>query len=259
MASSAATLPGLLRTQAHERGSDTVYTYLADGEQEERSVTFGELDVGACAIAARLQRECKPGDRALILTPGGIEFARAFMACQHAGVIAVPAYPPFPLQSEPRVAALRAIARDCRPSIVLTAGPVEFRELVAAVAPEMGALHWLRVDTVPAEGAGELRPVNVGGDDVALLQYTSGSTSLPRGVVVTQEALMRNEELIHRSFRLGSEDVLIGWLPLFHDMGLIGNLLHTLYAGARATSCRRSRLCNDRDGGCGPYPVTAEP
>src|SRR5687768_13166403 len=115
----APTIAALLHTQAQDRGSSTVYRYLADGESETRSITFGELELEARAVAAHLQQRTVPGDRALILAEDAIEFARAFMACQLASVIAVPVSSPFPTQRGRRVDTLRAIARDCDARVVL--------------------------------------------------------------------------------------------------------------------------------------------
>jgi len=220
--------------QAEDRGDRVVYRYLPDGERETRALTFAQLDRDARAIAARLQDACARGDRALVLAADGIEFIRGFMACQHAGVVAVPVYPPFPIHAERRVATLRGIARDCGARAVLTGGPMELRGPVVGVAPELGELAWIDVDRVAPEEADGFRPVRVAPADVAFLQYTSGSTSLPKGAVVTHDALMHNEELMVRSFDMGADDVVVGWLPLFHDMGLIGHVIGTLYAGSEA-------------------------
>jgi acyl-CoA synthetase (AMP-forming)/AMP-acid ligase II/acyl carrier protein len=230
----APTIAALLRAQADERGSSVAYRYLADGEEETRSLTFGEVEVEARAVAARLQQSASFGDRALILAESPIEFIRAFMGCQLAGVIAVPVSPPFPSQRGRRVETLRAIAGNCGAEIVLTGWPAEFRARVEGVAPEMADLHWISVEDVPTEAAADFTPRSVAPDDVAFLQYTSGSTSMPRGVVVTHDMLVLNEEYIKRACAYCEDDVLVSWLPLFHDMGLIGAILPALYSGFQA-------------------------
>lgn len=230
----ATTLAALLSSQAQKRGDDRVYTLLTDGEQEARPLSYGELDLEARAIAARLQRECERGDRVLLLIGDARDFIRGFMACQHAGVIAVPAYPPFPIQSARRLATLRAITRDSGASAVLAAGGgPELRGLLEEPAPELAALKWVAADDVPDSEADDFRPVTIRPEDISFLQYTSGSTALPKGVIVTHDSLMWNEEMIRRSFRMTDGDVVLGWLPLFHDMGL-GLVLQTLYAGLQA-------------------------
>ena len=225
------TIAALLRGQADDRGAETVYRYLPDGECETRSITYAELEREARAVAARLQQSATAGDRALILAEDAIDFIRAFMGCQLARVIAVPVSPPFPSQRGRRVETLRAIARNCGARAVLTRWPPEFRARVEAVAPEMGDLQWIAVDEVPTHAAAEFRPQLVGPDDVSFLQYTSGSTSVPKGVVVTHRMLVHNEVYIDRANDVRREDIMVSWLPLFHDMGLIGAVLPPLYSG----------------------------
>jgi acyl-CoA synthetase (AMP-forming)/AMP-acid ligase II len=227
----ASTMAALLCSQAHARGSASVYTYLADGHDETRSLTFVELYLHASAVAARLQRSLDPGDRALIMADDPIEFIRAFMGCQLAGVIAVPAARPFPTYGGKRIATLQAIAANCGARAILTGNSADFRERVVDVAPGLGALEWIAVEQVDEELAAEFRARRVHAHDVSFLQYTSGSTSTPKGVVVTHDALMHNQELLYRSFSYGRDDVVASWLPLFHDMGLIGTVFPALYTG----------------------------
>lgn len=227
----APTIAALLSEQAHDRGAVTVYRYLDDGESESRSITYSELETEARAVAARLQASAKPGDRALIMAEDAIDFARAFVGCQLARLIAVPVSPPFPSQRGRRVETLRAIARNCGARVVLTSWPAAFQARVEGVAPEMGDLRWIAVDEVPASAAADFRAEPVRPDDVSFLQYTSGSTSTPKGVVVTHDMLVHNEALIHRATDVTERDIMVSWLPLFHDMGLIGAVLPPLYSG----------------------------
>ena len=232
-------MAALVSAHAYEQGSKTVFRYLPNGEDEDRSLTYAELDRDARAIAADLQRESAPGERALILTNDSIDFIRAFIACQYAGLIAVPAYPPFPMKSQRKAATLRAIGRDSAATVVLSSGPLELRTTVGEVAPELAALTWVDLDAGPLDAgpraaAEEFRPVQVRPEDISFLQYTSGSTALPKGVAISHQALMLNERLIAHSMGLGPDEIIVCWLPLFHDMGLIGNILQTLYLGAEA-------------------------
>ncbi len=232
------TIAELLSEHARERGSKVFCTILPDGGQEGPSITYADLDAAARALAARLLAACAPGDRALILESDIADFVVAFMACQRAGVVAVPLATPTPIGSASRVATLRAIARDCAATVVLTGGRGELRAQVTRFAPEIAALHWIVIGSTggtigtapdPPREAARVRP-----DDLAFLQYTSGSTSTPKGVMVTHEALLRNARLQADGMRLDADDVVVSWLPLFHDMGLIGKVLQTFYLGARA-------------------------
>jgi len=227
----APTIAALLLAQADARGDWTAYRYLHDGESESRSITYAELELEARAVAARLQQCAVAGDRALILAEDAIDFIRAFMGCQLARVIAVPVSPPFPSQRGRRVETLRVIAQSCGARVVLTSWPREFQARVESVAPELGELRWIAVDEVPAQAAAEFRPELVAPEDVAFLQYTSGSTSMPKGVMVTHDMLMHNEAYIDRANDVREDDVMVSWLPLFHDMGLIGAVLPPLYSG----------------------------
>ncbi len=222
----ATTLVEVLRRRALDQGDRRAYTFLLDGETREVHVTYGELDRQARAIAAQLQDLDAAGERVLLLYPPGLQFAAAFFGCLYAGAAAVPVYPPRPNRPDARV---RSILTDARARVVLT---------TSAILPNAerllggeGGIHWLATDGLDLEAAEEWRPPVLDGDGLAFLQYTSGSTSAPKGVMVSHGNLLHNERLIQRAFRVTAESVVVGWLPLYHDMGLIGNLLQPLWAG----------------------------
>jgi len=232
-----ATLDGILRARASLTPDRPAYLFLAEGEIESASLTWGELDRLARSQAAALRREAAAGDRALLLYPPGLDFIVAFFACLYARVVAVPAYPPRPRRDQPR---LRAIVQDARPTVVLTthallAGAAE----ILRREPSLQAPKWLAMDmamdmeAAPEPAPGEAPEEHPEPDAPAFLQYTSGSTALPKGVVVTQGGLLHNERMIGEAFGLDENAVVVGWLPLYHDMGLIGNVLQPLYCGGR--------------------------
>jgi acyl-CoA synthetase (AMP-forming)/AMP-acid ligase II len=211
------------------------FTFLADGEVEAGSLTYGELERQAGRCAAQLRREFEPGDRALLLYPQGLEFIPAFLGCLWAGVIAVPVHAPRP--NDRSASRLRAIVHDAGVRAVLTtraflgAGPRGSREAV----PDRAEVLWWATDGAFATD-GEAGPPDFplpAPGDVAFLQYTSGSTSEPKGVLVTHGNLVHNERMIGAAFAQDEGSLVVGWLPLFHDMGLIGQLLQPLWAGAR--------------------------
>ena len=207
-----------------QAGDRLLYTFLADGEREEGRLDRATLHRRALGIAAAL--DARPGERALLLYPPGLEFITAFFACLAAGVVAVPAFPPASRRALPRLA---AIARDAEPSLVLTTqATMERYRQVSASVPELIAPRWLTTDDLGDRGASAELPT-VSGDDLAFLQYTSGSTAAPKGVRVSHRNLLANEAMIRRAFDQGPESVVVGWLPLYHDMGLIGNVLQPLF------------------------------
>ena len=224
-------LVALLRDRATE-APDRGYTWLAHGEEAADRLTYAGLDRRARAIAAALTGAVPAGERALLLHPPGLEFVAAFFGCLYAGVIAVPAYPPRSRRADPR---LRSIATDCRPRAVLTtAALLARREVLAGQVPELASALWLATETLDGRDGGDhgFEPCPRDLADIAFLQYTSGSTSSPKGVMVSHGNLLHNEELIRRAFEQPAGSVVLGWLPLYHDMGLIGTVLQPLYTGA---------------------------
>ncbi len=214
------------------------FLFLADGEGESARLTYADLDRRARAVAARLQRELgadAAGARALLLLPPGLDFVVGFLGCLYAGAVAVPAHPPRPggdrkpgrrRPGEERLAALLA---DARPRAVLTVA-AGTRRLDGLDLPG-GPTVRVAVDEVPdGEGRG-WRPPAEDPDAVAFLQYTSGSTATPRGVEVTHRNLAANQHAIERAFDQSEESVVVGWLPLYHDMGLVGTVLQPIWCG----------------------------
>jgi amino acid adenylation domain-containing protein len=224
------TVVDLLQSQAQKHRDKRLYTFLKDGEAVEDHLTFADLELRAKAIATVLQQRIRPGDRAVLLFPSGMEFVAAFYGCLMAGVIAVPTYPPTSPRTVPR---LRAIVEDCRPAAVLTTSEARPRlqKLVAAL-PDMASVQWLSTDECGSQGVdGEWQPPGLTAESLAFLQYTSGSTATPKGVMVRHGNLLANQKSIQRAFRQSRESVVVGWLPLYHDMGLIGTVLQPLFVG----------------------------
>ncbi|MFO0876010.1 MAG: beta-ketoacyl synthase N-terminal-like domain-containing protein [Gemmataceae bacterium] len=190
------------------------------------SLTFAELDRRARAVAVELRERFQPGERALLCYPPGLEFMVGLYGALYAGLVAVPAYPPRPHKPDARLA---GIAASCRPSLVLTpADLLADRERLTAQMPELAQLPWIASDAA-TDRADDWKPVAVKSDDLAVLQYTSGSTGDPKGVMLTHGCILHNIAGISRAMGLGHGVVGVSWLPAFHDMGLIGNLLGTVW------------------------------
>ncbi|MBN1219684.1 MAG: SDR family NAD(P)-dependent oxidoreductase [Anaerolineae bacterium] len=226
------TLVDLLQWRAQSQPNWRAYTFLLDGEVEEAHLTYQELDQQARAIGGWLQSLNIAGERVLILYPPGLEYVAAFFGCLYGGNIAVPAYPPRLNRPSPR---LQAIVADAQPVVALTT-PSIFSSLERRFAhtPELKALRWLTFDDLPGGAAADWQPPITTPDSLASLQYTSGSTGSPKGVMVSHGNFMRNLNLIRHAFAIGPEDRGVFWLPLYHDMGL-GSILEPMYIGAYAT------------------------
>ena len=220
------TLAHLLARRAEQHPERDLLTFLLDGEAREERVGWGRLAARADAVAATLVETTAPGEPVLLLLPTGPAFAAALLGCFRAGRVAVPAA----LPDHPReIQRLLGIFRDAGVRVAL--GTAEVISLAAGFAeqlPALGALTWIAVDTLPDARCDAPWPR---ADDLAILQYTSGSTGDPKGVAVTHKNLMANEAAIQAAFGHTEESRVVGWLPLFHDMGLMGNLLQPIYVG----------------------------
>jgi amino acid adenylation domain-containing protein len=224
-------LLAVLRSLGAESADRRAFLFLDGDGNEAAELGFGELDRRVRSVAAALDAQGARGERALLLFPPGLDFVVAFLGCLRAGVVAVPAYPPRPHRQQPR---LQVIARDSGARFVLaTRAITAAAERLSASVPELGGAVWMAVEDLSSGGEAWDAP-DPEPDAPAFLQYTSGSTSDPKGVVVTHANLVHNEEAIRLGFGQSAASVVVGWLPLYHDMGLIGNVLQPLYAGATA-------------------------
>lgn len=223
----------LLLDRARTRPEQNIYRYLYRGETEVARLNYGELDRQARAIAALLQSQTRKGDRVLLLYPPGLEFIKAFFGCMYAGVIAVPVYPPKPNRKLDR---LEVIIEDARATLILTTNSLLSRiERQLALEPELAAIPWLTSDDVEPETAARWNRMEIAENDLAFLQYTSGSTGNPKGVMVSHKNLLHNSALVHQAYGHSLESRGVIWLPTYHDMGLIGGVLQPLYGNFSVT------------------------
>ncbi len=219
----------LLEERAHLHSDRTAFTFLAASDQAPAALTFGDLVIRARTIARHLREKTAPGDRVLLVFPGGFDYIVAFFASLYAGTIAVPAYPPRSHKNVPdqNMDRLRGIALDATPRLALTTASVAAR----MQGGDLGHLETLATDTLQPDATAAAPACEFSGDRVAYIQYTSGSTGQPRGVVISHGQLLANEEMIRRIAHQTAESVVVGWLPLYHDMGLIGQILQPIYNG----------------------------
>jgi acyl-CoA synthetase (AMP-forming)/AMP-acid ligase II len=223
------TLVDLVRYRALHQPDRIAYRFLIDGERETVSLTYQQLEQQSRAIASQLQEFCQPGDRALLLYQPGLEYISAFFACLFAEVVAVPAYPPRPNRSLSRI---QSILADAEATVALTTTDIfSILEKRVADAPELETLGWLATDQIDPNQADSWQDPNIESSTLAFLQYTSGSTAAPKGVMITHHNLLQNLKAIAHCFGHSPNSVGVIWLPPYHDMGLIGGILQPLYAG----------------------------
>jgi len=222
-----ASLVDLLRYRASTQPDDRAFVFLSDRGVEEAQVTFAELSRAAHILAASLLRRARTGDRAILLFPQGLDFIVAFLGCMVAGLI------PVPLMI-PRRAGLRdashAIVADCAPRLVLTT------QAVATTRPDVierfkaADCEWMFLPI--AADAGEADVPRPAAEDIAYLQYTSGSTSSPKGVMVSHRNILAHSEMARIAMGTTQASTFVSWVPHYHDLGLILNILHPLHVGA---------------------------
>ncbi|MFI5496356.1 amino acid adenylation domain-containing protein [Actinoplanes sp. NPDC051859] len=218
----------VLSTAARQQSAKRAFSFHTERPGEAVVLDYAALDRRARAIAADLLDRGLHGRTALLLFPAGLEYVATFFGCLYAGVIAVPAYPP---ARHPRsLERLFAVLKDCGADTALTTSALRHRlvERLAAV-PVAAGLTVCSTDDVPDAAADDFVEPALTGDDVAFLQYTSGSTATPRGVVLSHANLLANTAMIQRVFDLGTDMRGVSWLPVYHDMGLIGSVLTTVH------------------------------
>lgn len=220
-----------MRVRAELHGPRTVYTFL-DHVGPPQVLSYSELDARARSIAAHLQERGAMGERILLIFPQGLDFIAAFFGCLYAGAIAVPAYPPRRNQKATRI---ETILADCQARFALCdRDTLEGLQARFDDWPHLAALDWMAVQDIPASPDTWHEPPQ-DGQRPAFLQFTSGSTGDPKGVIVTHSNILSNQTHIGRAFQQQAGFNCGGWLPMYHDMGLIGNLLHPLCWGGNLT------------------------
>ena len=226
------TLIDLLSWRANRQTDKPAYIFMTNGNVESASLTYGELDRQARAIGRWLQNARAQGERVLLLYPQSLEVMAAFFGCLSAGAIAIPAPAPEASRLKRTLPRLQAIAKDAGASFVLTT-----REIMSLVAesrsqiPEFQAMEWLATETVDLGLAEDWQKPEITSDSLAYLQYTSGSTSTPKGVMINHQNILFHCAYLQKACGYDADSVTVTWMPYFHDYGLVEGLLEPLYNG----------------------------
>jgi acyl-CoA synthetase (AMP-forming)/AMP-acid ligase II len=252
------TLSEMLVLRAASDPHRRAFLYVEDEGGVEQGMTFAELDRRARAIAAALEARGARGERVLLLFPSGLDYIAAFYGCLYAGAIAVPAYPPDPKRLDRSLQRVMAIVADCTPKLVLTtrrfgvlrsmirvqstaAGiarhvPVaarlmgaRARRMAAVDATPLTSVEWIETDTLASGAAWDVPKRDP--DEIAYLQYTSGSTSDPKGVMVTHRQALSNLRMANTLLQVDRTSTAVGWVPLYHDLGLVCYVLGAVLLG----------------------------
>lgn len=226
----AMTLPGVLAWHAQNHGNQ-VHVHFTEGEADGRALTYGALWRRAGDIASGLQRiGVQPGDTVALMFPTHPDFLASFFGAMRVGAVPVPLYPPSrPSEFADYWRRQAGILRNCEArTMVIGDAIASHRQLVSAMS---GTVKQVVTATEMEQHAGAPRHVATAPCDLAMLQYTSGSTADPKGVMLTHANLLSNIRAMGQAVRVSGDDVFVSWLPLYHDMGLIGAWLGCLYFG----------------------------
>lgn len=224
------TLVELLRGKAINESNRHAYTFLINGKKESTPITYGELDKQARAIAATLQQYQAKGERALLLYPQSIEVIAAFCGCLYGGVIAIPVPPPESGRIKRTLPRLRAIVKDAEATLALTTPEIfSLIENVREEFPEFAQIRWIDTTEVDLELAEKWEDPQVEKEHLAYLQYTSGSTSTPKGVMLSHFNLIHHANYLQKACGYDSDSISITWMPYFHDYGLVEGIIVPLY------------------------------
>jgi amino acid adenylation domain-containing protein len=219
-----------LRSLAAQRPDDIALIAITDraGSAIDTPISYRTLDARVRGLAAHLQQTFASGGRALIMLDNSDDYVVSFFACLYAGLVAVPVFPPESTRKR-HLGKLEGIAADAGACCVLTHATI--RDAMAGADAAFAQAVLIAVDAIDTTGADAWRPHTPAATDIAFLQYTSGSTSAPKGVMVTHANLMANMRAIEEGLSVSPGDTFVTWLPLNHDMGLIGGLLQPMHRG----------------------------
>ncbi|MEO8338251.1 MAG: amino acid adenylation domain-containing protein [Nitrospirota bacterium] len=226
-------LADLFEFSCRRKPEDLAYAFVRDTLELESQLTYGELERTVHALAGHLARRARPGTRALLLYPPGLDVVCAFWACMYAGLVPVPAPAPDPVRQKHSLPRLRAIIEDAQASLVLTTTGIETVSSELSIAKDGSQIEWMATDQPYDQGDAAEWP-RLKDTTLAYLQYTSGSTATPRGVMVSHGNVLSHCKALSLAGGVSDRSRSLCWLPYFHDYGLLHGIIAPLYAGIPA-------------------------
>lgn len=225
----AETLYEVLKYRAETQPNDSAYIFLENGEDESYPMTYSQLHESSKAFAAKLQSLNLSGERALLIFESDYNYIISFFACIYAGVISVPLHPPGKNKSMSRIS---AIANDSGAKVILSTHELcEELKHDSDNDPVLKSLEWILIDEQEEVYTDNWTEPKLGPESITYLQYTSGSTGIPKGVIVSHGNLVTNLTIIDKSHPHSEHSVMVTWLPIHHDMGLIYGMLLPFFCG----------------------------
>ena len=217
----------LLQEQAKHHPESKTHIFLQKETIEEHGLTIQELELKALAIATYLQALRFSGEQILLAYPFGSEFIAAFFGCLYAGAIAVPAYPPRPDQS---LLQLESIAQSCHAKAILTeAALLDHLQYRFAENRYLSELHLVATNTIPSPLSRDWKEPEISSDSMACLQYTSGSTGIPKGVMISHSCILRDLAMLQEYYQFTPNSRYVSWMPLVHVLGLVFGSILPIY------------------------------
>jgi len=253
---SATTLVDLLEIRAAENPTALSYRFLTDHDAEPQTISYQELATQAKIIAVELKKYAAVGDRVLLIYPPGLALITAYFGCLYAGLVAVPAYPPTTIRL---VEKIQKIILNSTPRLILSTQEITqttqqlkwlkrirklpgtksiikrcYRHAHYLLDWDFDKIQWFSTDNKLPSQASQWQKPEITSESLAFLQYTSGSTDWPKGVMLTHHNLLHNLRLLYERYQLSGAspnyDKIVCWLPPYHDMGLIANILLPVYS-----------------------------
>jgi amino acid adenylation domain-containing protein len=226
-------LADLFEFSCRRKQQELAYAFVRDTLELENQLTYGELEHTVRSLAGHLARRARPGTRVLLLYPPGLDVVCAFWACMCAGLVPVPAPAPDPVRRKHSLPRLRAIIEDAQVSLVLTNSGIKTVSSDLSIAKDGSQIEWVATDQ-PYDQADAVVLPRFNETALAYLQYTSGSTATPRGVMVSHGNVLSHCKALSLAGGVSGRSRSLCWLPYFHDYGLLHGIIAPFYAGIPA-------------------------